>query len=167
MENLKDNPAVQQALANLLNATSENLKGAGDVTGELTRSAAHGLGKAAVIVGDQAVKGAQAAAEQIPDILRQYVMWGLCYHGFFVFLSLVGFALVGGVLFMLWRAKREWNKKNEDFFEHPEVMFTIFPILGLGLPSLFALTEHGPIFLQIAIAPKVWLIQQAVAMFKS
>lgn len=164
MENLKDNPAVQQALANLINATSENLKGAGDVTGDLTRSAAHGLGKAAVIVGDQAVKGAQAAAEQIPDILHQYVIWGLCYNGFFVALSLIGLLLFCGTLYGAYRYVRSWKS---DLSDHPEVIFFLFPLAGFGIPSIIGLCTYGPTLLQIALAPKVWLIQQAVAMFKS
>ena len=130
------------------------------------------------------------AREQIPDVIRQFVLYHLVFDAIVVAASIVG--MVIGYIFVRrvsafvrdkglkaqedYRNGEKWTRfggegHTTSYAYDRDVclgMYTgivLYILLALGI--VFALTNimvYGIDLLKIAIAPKIWLIEQAVAM---
>lgn len=103
-----------------------------------------------------AEKGGEFLAEQIPDVVNQLLMW----HMMKGIVMLLGSLLVFG-LFVYFSVKL-WRYLKTPYAEVDAIM-AILPLGLLWIPivALFNLT-----WLQILIAPKVYLIEYAASLVK-
>ncbi len=100
----------------------------------------------------QAVQsGAEVAGQQIPDIARQYVVYGLAWNW-----SVALFFAVVIVLF--YRQIRLWESNNADLDSFPLIV-----CLALLFVPLFIYVRAA---LLVTLAPKVWLIKEIADLIK-
>ncbi|MHC4607862.1 MAG: hypothetical protein ACYTAF_13195 [Planctomycetota bacterium] len=90
---------------------------------------------------------------EIPDVISQLLVW----HGVYNFiLFLCGAVLLSVFIFLNYRQYKWWKKKG-DISDHPEILanlLQIFPVMGIHYLLNFE-------WLQIWVAPKVWLLEYA------
>lgn len=98
---------------------------------------------------------ANLAVEQLPDVLQQALTWGLFSSlGVFLFQLLIA---IGIFLYWYIPYKNKWESlKCEDFY---------IPYYGIGILFIISfgiiVNNLSMQWLQILIAPKVWLIEYA------
>ena len=100
----------------------------------------------------QAVQsGAEVAGQQIPDIARQYVVYGVAWNW-----SMALFFYV--VIMLFYRTIWAWKSKNPDLESFP-----LMVCLVLLFVPLFAYLRAA---LLVTLAPKVWLIKEIADLIK-
>ena len=130
------------------------------------------------------------AREQIPDVIRQFVLYHLVYDAIIVTVSVVGVYMAYRFVKRVSGAARAKANAAEEAYRNGDKwtrfhgegnttscaydrdvalgFYTGFVLyIVLTVCSLFALVNAlfvGVELLKIAIAPKIWLIEQAVAM---
>lgn len=110
-------------------------------------------------------------AAEIPDVIHQLLMWKLIYSASMMALGIIG--LIGLVALNLYASKfcikkHEELSENKNYYDGFQVWFPF------GLGSVLAWLFAGSFFafrlnlewLQIWVAPKVWLIEYAARMMK-
>lgn len=125
------NDQLQNALANAINGFSSSVANAGE-------------------------KAIAFAQEQVPDVIYQYISWGLIRASLLSFVFLLLFIWYCVVLY---KANKSGDEDQKSF---------TFIFLGAfwGTPSAFLTVYFLLEGLQIYIAPKVWLIEQAASLIK-
>lgn len=95
---------------------------------------------------------------QLPDVIQQLLVWKAVYS----VLSFVGaMSLAGAVLYLYYRLYRWWMSLSKRG-DHPEIMFVLLTaFLWTLVIGMFSLD-----WLQILIAPKVYLIEYAASLAK-
>lgn len=116
-------------------------------------NAINGFSSSIEKVGEKTVSFAQ---EQIPDVIHQYITWG--------FYSSLAWAIVCFIILILFSYFGYKALKTED--EDIYIPYFAFGSLIVGVPSFIIMTQCLINCLQIYVAPKVWLIQQAAALIK-
>lgn len=112
-------------------------------------------------------KGVDFLSAEIPDVIYQLLLW----HGIKSFIYFIAgiVLIIGIILFNKWqfscikKIREEHNKKFEektkynkwDIAENPELLFNILQVLWF-IPLAVLMNIE---WLQIWIAPKVWLIE--------
>ena len=113
------------------------------------------VGEKVLTVAD---KGMELAAEQVPDYIQQLLMWyGI--RQFIVFVVSIAF-MIGVVI-----AAYKWVKwiRTDGFDEESEFKYILYTIFWLTEAFVFvvAISNINLEWLQIWLAPKVWLIEYA------
>ena len=113
------------------------------------------VGEKVLTVAD---KGMELAAEQVPDYIQQLLMWyGI--RQFIVFVVSIAF-MIGVVV-----AAYKWVKwiRTDGFDEEGEFKYILYTIFWLTEAFVFvvAISNINLEWLQIWLAPKVWLIEYA------
>ena len=113
------------------------------------------VGEKVLTVAD---KGMELAAEQVPDYIQQLLMWyGI--RQFIVFVVSIAF-MIGVVV-----AAYKWVKwiRTDGFDEESEFKYILYTIFWLTEAFVFvvAISNINLEWLQIWLAPKVWLIEYA------
>ena len=136
---IKDNKQLQDSVAGFINQITATTKDMADFTG----NALH--------------KGVDMASQQIPDIIHQYVLWGICEN---VFFAIVGVGIFLAPFTITKRVSKEWEKdwlnRNDAITAFGSIGITAGFLLGAGM-FILSIRE----VLEITISPKVWLIEQA------
>ena len=114
--------------------------------GELLSKANNGIDAAGVFL-----------AAELPDVIQQLLMWHAVK-------SLITFVLCLLIPFIIYRvsinvARKTFLKEGNDAFEFPHM---IIPMVFIGIiaPTI-CLAKINIVWLQIWLAPKVWLIEYA------
>ena len=95
--------------------------------------------------------GAELAGQQIPDIARQYVVYGMAWNWAMV-LFFAGAIVIFGL------ALRAWESKNPDLDSFGFMVFWALLFVPLFLYVRAALL--------VTLAPKVWLIKEIAELIK-
>lgn len=102
--------------------------------------------------------GTQFLSAQLPDVIQQLLVWKASKSALLTLLGVIGLAV-------LWKIAERTYKAvvgDDDLKVHPEVMFLIF----LTLPALGCAALMSFDWLQILIAPKLYLIEYAASLAK-
>ncbi len=100
----------------------------------------------------QAVQsGAEVAGQQIPDIARQYVSYGMVWNW-----SVALFFAV--LIFLFYRVIRLWESNNQDLDSFPFIVCLMLLFVPLFIYARDALL--------VTLAPKVWLIKEIADLIK-
>jgi hypothetical protein len=101
---------------------------------------------------------------ELPDYIYQLLLWYGIYN-FMVFLVSIGFIILHAyVIKQVFTIK---NDKNEVFFKShendviPKQWIVLMLSIVMGMSTMISLITFNLIWLQIWIAPKVWLIEYA------
>lgn len=95
---------------------------------------------------------------ELPDVIVQLLAWNAAYSAIICAAGLAGVILVP--LFGVWVFRK--LVRDDEWSDHPEV-------IGIGsllFPFIMAATMINLDWLQIWIAPKVWLIEYAAGLLK-
>lgn len=111
-------------------------------------------------------KTGEFAAEQIPDIAMQYILYGRVLT---IVLSISLIAMgIACLSFALWAYQNPWNNSPYSWDQHKtrsesnySVMF-IGTVIGIASISISILTFDYMVW----VAPKVWLIKELAALIK-
>lgn len=130
------------------------------------------LDSALVEILQQATAGIKTGisflSAQLPDVIRQLLLYHLIYDCVAVLSILVGFGIYAYAIYRLWKwvIKQEKDNYSVDYYYFPcgmvSGMSALF-VLGGGLPLLWANLMEA---LQLWIAPKIWLIEYAASLIK-
>ena len=130
------------------------------------------LQQAVAVLIDSSLKafeaGASFMAAEIPDVVHQLLMWHAVYSAV---MTLFGVAIL--VVFVVTSHKQiKWwmGKDPNDDYNDMRITSTYGPLAMLNLvwllPIIAAFNLINLTWLQIWIAPKVWLIEYAARMLK-
>nr|WP_251120017.1 hypothetical protein [Escherichia coli] len=113
----------------------------------------------------RAANGVDAAVSfsqsQIPDVVRQLLIWNFAAS---VIFSILGVLLFAGAQFGAWKVFKHLRKRwrDDELWEHPEIIIIavvyIVTFAPLGWLSLD--------WLKIWLAPKLYLIEYAASLMK-
>lgn len=123
------------------------------------------LQQALAAIMSQAAAGVEAGAAflqtELPDVIQQLLLWKACASA----ISMLGFL---AVLFAIYKVNalqlRWWFKDGEDrdFIDHPQLIANLGQALWIvPLTGLWSLD-----WLQIWLAPKIYLIEYAASLAK-
>lgn len=101
---------------------------------------------------------------QLPDYIVQLLMWYGLYN--FLIFSLCLGSLIIGVTVLIKFYPKTWNGRNVDFNEGYNVgyiLVSLTTLMGVFVPSIVSINL---VWLQIWIAPKVWLVEYAQSLIK-
>ena len=103
--------------------------------------------------------------EQVPEVLTQLLMWKGVSSGL---LCLLFFSLFCSSLYLIWRVKNSkpesmWRGRHGDLYEGSIAVFVCAPIAAA---VFFGVTLANHDWLQILIAPKLYLLEYAAQLVK-
>lgn len=111
-------------------------------------------------------QGVSFLQQEIPDVIKQLLVWKMVKALFFVMLSLVLAAIATKLIYVGISGRTE--QKSKSYYDREESAY-VLPWTG----AVFTYSISGMIFLintlealQIYIAPKVWLIEYAASLVK-
>lgn len=112
---------------------------------------------------NKAISGIDTSVEfmkaELPDVITQLLTWYAVYNGAVALASLlVIIAIITG-----WIKVFKWMKKDDSYMEF-EVIF-VLGVFSLMI-IMFAIFSFNLEWLQILIAPKIWLIEYASTLVK-
>lgn len=106
--------------------------------------------------------GTQFLSAQLPEVIQQLLMWKAVMSGLTCLFAMVV------LIFSAWPIKRFylWVRRladDDEFYDHPETMFA-----GAGciVLLLIGVCNISLTWLQILIAPKIYLIEYAASLAK-
>ncbi|NYT67940.1 hypothetical protein [Pusillimonas noertemannii] len=102
--------------------------------------------------------GTQFLSAQLPDVIQQLLVWKAVMSGLLFSLSIAGFIGVTIAIVRVWRNTDFWDGENMP----PAALVAFFLCFLYGLPSLAWSLD----WLQIWIAPKIYLIEYAASLAK-
>ncbi len=98
---------------------------------------------------------------ELPEVIQQLLIWKAVVSG----LSMIGFFILIYAIYRInkWQVSY-WEKtlEHDDFIDHPEVVINL--IQALWLIPLFGLWSID--WIQIWLAPKIYLIEYAASLAK-
>jgi len=94
---------------------------------------------------------------ELPDVIHQLLMWHGVYSFITCLLSIITLIVTYKVSINI--ANKTFNAEGESFINYPHVIFPIAIISAIVVPV--SLSYINIEWLQIWIAPKVWLIEYA------
>lgn len=113
-------------------------------------------------------KGASFMAAEIPEVVHQLLLWHAVRSAAMTALGvliLVVFVITSYYQFKWWLAKDPDSKYNERRISTGYGPAALFNLIW-SLPIAFAVNIMNLTWLQIWLAPKVWLIEYAARMLK-
>jgi len=124
------------------------------------------LEKALTDLINKSLSGIDAAKDflsaEVPDVLTQLLMWHGVYNFVLFCVGIMGLCLI---FYGNYRQFKWWKKElngNDSMGEHPEVMLNLFQIFII-FPCVLSINLE---WLQVWIAPKVWLLEYAAKIAK-
>jgi hypothetical protein len=156
------------AIASLFGSSLASASEVQDTVQKVTTTAENVVNEILVKAINAATQGAEFLKEQIPDVVRQLLLWTFWHD---VIVALVWLFLL--VLFwILWsknllkNAKEEYAKRGFDDW----CIAALVPGLIGAFASIFVISQgivaNALEALQIAIAPKVWLLEYAAHLIR-
>lgn len=129
------------------------------------------INEAVALLIEKAISGIDASVSflqaEIPDVVHQLLLWQLVYHAVTCF---IGVALLAGSFFWLkfqwkyWTTPVEYHGIMKERWKQSEGSF--IANIFILLPLTWGLCLLNLTWLQIWIAPKVYLIEYAATLFK-
>lgn len=101
------------------------------------------------------------ALDQVPDIIQQYVYWGIANNVLQILIS-VTLITLGYLSTFKWSNQETYP--SGDWSESKVITSIISGVVATA--SVFAIIEGTFQLTKLLIAPKVWLIQQAATLIK-
>lgn len=125
------------------------------------------LQESLAVLIEKSVQGVEAGAAflsaELPDVVRQLLVWKASVSA----LSMVACIALCWVIYKINAAqfrywKKEFSKPYSDWSDHPELIMNILQVLLL-IPVM---TLFSTDWLQILIAPKIYLIEYVASLVK-
>lgn len=106
--------------------------------------------------------GVNFLSAEIPDVIYQLLVWKASISA----LSLLACLSLCWVIYRVnaaqWKVIMKWKEEGDELIDHPEMMFNFFQLfLLIPVCGLFSLD-----WLQIWLAPKIYLIEYAASLAK-
>lgn len=106
--------------------------------------------------------GVSFLSAEIPDVIHQLLLWKASMSALSMIACLVVCFVIYKINSFQWKVLKKWKEEREDFIDHPELAINLFQIMWLfPVLALFSLD-----WLQIWLAPKIYLIEYAASLAK-
>jgi hypothetical protein len=111
--------------------------------------------------------GAQMAQQELPIVVKEYLAWGMA--------EAITWATIGMIIVLLcaligWKSRKHFVAKNatssSGHYYDGDIVACWFAQSGVSLIGIVMVIVNGRTIIQIAVAPRVYLIEQISAMVK-
>tara|TARA_B100001964_G_C14240746_1_gene604883 strand:- start:2373 stop:2789 length:417 start_codon:yes stop_codon:yes gene_type:complete len=129
---------------------------------EVVDSVKEPLEVALIDIVQSSVKAKDFLVSELPEVVEQLLMWQFWYN-------LIWFVGSVGVLFFSWKQIKKLYKncRDDNWKDDNVVIPNSIGMILLGIPFLIALVEGiNLVWLQIWVAPKVYLIEYLTSLTK-